>query len=94
MIAGHFQGKIDVGDHDLRIEEIANIQAEICGKNITVLGKVTGNIRASGKISVGKDARMIGDLSAPQIAIQDGAKFKGSVKMRSPEKSPESSHKK
>jgi len=94
VIAGHFQGKIDVGNHDLRIEEIASVQAEIKGKNITILGKVTGNITASGKIAVGKEARMIGDLRAPQIAIQDGAKFKGSLKMRPPEGSPESSHKK
>jgi cytoskeletal protein CcmA (bactofilin family) len=50
-------------------------------KNIMVLGKVTGNITASGKILVGKEAKMIGDLSAPQIAIQEGAKFKGRIAM-------------
>ena len=81
VIAGHFQGKIDVGDHDLRIEKNAAVQAEIRGKNITILGKVTGKVTASGKISVGNEAQMIGDLSAPQIAIQDGARFKGSIKM-------------
>ncbi len=94
VVAGQLKGKIDVGNHDLRIEEIASVQAEIRGKNITVLGKVTGNITASGKITVGKEARMIGDLSAPQIAIQDGARFKGIVKMRPPEGNPESPHKK
>ena len=81
VIAGHFQGKIDLGDHDLHVAEEAIVQAEIRGKNITILGKVTGDVTAAGKISVGKDAQMMGNLSAPQIAIQDGARFKGSIKM-------------
>ncbi len=81
IIQGHLQGKIDSGDHDLHIEREAKVQADIRGKNITILGKVTGNVTASGKILIGNEAKMIGDLSAPQIAIQDGAKFKGSVKM-------------
>ena len=81
IIQGHLQGKIDSGDHDLHIEREAKVQADILGKNITILGKVTGNVTASGKILVGKEAKIIGDLSAPQIAIQDGAKFKGTIKM-------------
>jgi cytoskeletal protein CcmA (bactofilin family) len=81
IVQGQVQGKIESGDHDLHIEREATVKANIRGKNITILGKVTGNITASGQILVGKDAEMIGDLSAPQIAIQDGAKFKGTVKM-------------
>ena len=81
IVQGQLQGKIDSGDHDLHIAREATVRANIRGKNITILGKVTGNVAASGQISVGKDAEMIGDLSAPQIAIQDGAKFKGTVKM-------------
>ena len=86
IIKGHLQGKIDLGDHDLLIEKEATIKADIQGKNITILGKVAGNITASGKILVGKEAKMIGDLSAPQIAIQEGAKFKGRVAMLPPKK--------
>ncbi len=81
IIQGHLQGKIDSGDHDIHIEKEAKVEAEIQGKNITIFGKVIGNVTASGKILVGKEARLTGDLSAPQIAIQEGAKFKGSVKM-------------
>jgi cytoskeletal protein CcmA (bactofilin family) len=81
IIEGRFQGKIDSGNHDLHIEKAATVDADIQGKNITIFGKFTGNITASGKILVGEKARITGDLSAPQIAIHDGAKFKGSVKM-------------
>ena len=81
VIQGDFQGQIDAGDHDLHIEKEATVRANISGRNVTILGKVTGNVAASGQISVGKEAKMIGDLSAPQIVIQDGAQFKGTVKM-------------
>lgn len=83
IIEGQIQGKIDTGDHDLRIEKESKVQADIRGKNITILGKVTGNVTASVKILVGNEAKMIGDLTAPQIAIKEGAKFKGTVKMHS-----------
>jgi len=81
IVQGHLQGKIDSGDHDLHIGREAKVHADVRGKNITILGNVFGNVTASGKILVGKEAKMTGDLSAPQIAIQDGAKFKGAVKM-------------
>ena len=81
IIQGHIQGKVDSGEHDLHVEKGATVKAEIKGNNITILGNVTGNVTASGKILVGEEAKMIGSLSAPQIAIQEGAKFKGTVKM-------------
>jgi cytoskeletal protein CcmA (bactofilin family) len=81
VILGQIQGKIDAGENDIRIEKEAVAKAEIKGKNITISGKVTGNITASGKITVSKEAKITGDLSAHQIAIQDGAKFIGTVKM-------------
>jgi cytoskeletal protein CcmA (bactofilin family) len=81
IIQGQIQGNVDSGDNDLHVEKGATVKADIRGKNITILGNVTGNVTASGKILVGKEAKMIGGLSAPQIAIQEGAKFKGTVKM-------------
>lgn len=81
IIEGKLEGKIDSKNHDLRIEKEAKVKADIQGKNITIHGKVTGNITATRKILIGEEARITGDLTAPQIAIQEGAKFKGSVKM-------------
>lgn len=81
IIEGSFGGKIDSANHSIHIEKGAKVEAEICGKNIIVLGRVSGNILATGKILIGKDSVMTGDLSAPRISIQEGAKFKGTVKM-------------
>jgi cytoskeletal protein CcmA (bactofilin family) len=81
VVQGTVQGKIDSGNHSLRIEKGATANADIRGKNIIIKGKVTGNVTASEKIVIGEEAEMIGDLTAPQISIREGARFKGTVKM-------------
>ncbi len=86
VIGGRLQGKIDLGKSNLTIERGGKIEAEIHAKNITIHGELKGNVYASGKIFISKDAQMIGDISAPRISIMDGAQFKGSVKMTSSEK--------
>lgn len=86
VIGGRFQGKIDLGKNNITVEREGKIEAEIHAKNITIHGKLKGNVYASGKVFISKDAQMIGDISAPRISINDGAQFKGSVKMTSSEK--------
>lgn len=81
IIQGTVQGKIDSGNHALHVEKGATVNADIRGKNIIIKGKVAGNVTASEKIVVGREAEMVGDLTAPQISIREGARFKGTVKM-------------
>ncbi len=81
IIEGSFQGKINSRNHGIHIEKEANVKADIHAKNITVLGHVSGNIFATGSILIGEQAVMIGDLSAARISIQEGAQFKGTVKI-------------
>jgi len=86
LIGGRFQGKIDLGNNNLIVERGGKIEADIHAKNITIHGDVKGNVYASGKVFISKEAQMIGDISAPRISIMDGAQFKGSIKMTSSEK--------
>jgi len=81
VIEGKFQGKIDLRDHNLIVEQGGKIKADIQVKNVTINGEVSGNIYASGKVFISKEGQMKGDILAPRISIADGAQFKGSVKM-------------
>lgn len=83
IIDGFFQGKINLGSHNLVLERTGKLQADIHARNVTILGKMEGNIYASGKVFISKEAQMTGDISAFRISIMDGAQFKGSVKMSS-----------
>jgi len=76
-----FQGSIDIKNNNLIIEKSAEVAADIRARNITIKGKVRGNIYASGKVYIEREAQVFGDLSAARISIVEGAQYKGSMKM-------------
>jgi cytoskeletal protein CcmA (bactofilin family) len=83
VVQGKFQGKLNLPGNNLLIAEQGKIEAEIHISNVTIRGEVTGNIHASGRVVIEKTGRMRGDLDASRISIEDGAQFKGTVKILS-----------
>jgi len=80
-VQGHVKGKINLPESDLFVAEGGRIEAEIQVRNITVKGEVSGNITASTRIVIESSGRVKGDLAASLISIEDGAQFRGSVKV-------------
>jgi len=81
VIEGKLQGSIEIKNNNLIIEKSAEVTADIRARNITIKGKVRGNIYASGKVYIEREAQVFGDLSAARISIMEGAQYKGSMKM-------------
>jgi cytoskeletal protein CcmA (bactofilin family) len=81
IVRGQFRGKINLPGNDLLVVEGGLIEAEVRVRSITVKGEINGNIAASGKVIIERTGRVKGDLSASIISIEDGAQFKGSVKV-------------
>lgn len=79
-ISGNFEGNLDTKGN-LIIGENAVVNAEIKGENIFVSGKVVGDIRATSKLSVLKNARIIGDINTPVLMVEEGACFQGNCHM-------------
>ena len=80
IVEGHVRGRVNFEDNTLIIEESGRVQAQIRAGNIVIRGTVEGNVFASQKATVAKCGRMTGDITAARISIEDGARFKGSVK--------------
>ena len=57
------------------------IKANIFGRSVTVEGEVEGDLRAEEQIAIRKSGRVLGNVSAPRVTIEDGAMFKGSIEM-------------
>jgi len=69
---------INVDGFPLIIGRSANVQAQnISAKHITIFGTVNGNITASESIHLGATSRVIGDLKAPKIHIDDLSYLEG-----------------
>ena len=80
-IEGKVDGKIVVKDHNLTIGANGRITAEVHAKTVVVVGTVTGNVTADDKVEIAPSGTLHGDIRAPRVSIQDGAKFKGSIDM-------------
>lgn len=78
-IDGHVAGSIELGNHSLTIGPGAAITADLVAKNITISGAVTGNVRVIEKIDLRATGSVDGDISAPRLAMADGAIVKGKV---------------
>jgi cytoskeletal protein CcmA (bactofilin family) len=79
-IDGKFEGKITAGS-DLVIGENADVEADIKVERLTVNGSLKGNAIATERIELHPKARVLADLTTPNLAIQEGAFFQGSCKM-------------
>jgi cytoskeletal protein CcmA (bactofilin family) len=81
VVQGHVKGKINLPESDLLVAEGGRVEAEIQVRNMIVKGEVSGNVTASTRIGIERTGRVKGDLAASLISIEDGAQFRGSVKV-------------
>ncbi len=79
-IYGEVAGKVFT-DRDVIIGDSAAIKADIKGDNVTVGGRVEGNVKASGKLNITENGKVFGDIIVSSISISDGAMFSGHCQM-------------
>ena len=65
------------------------MEATVHARNVTVEGKVTGDISADDRLELVLTATVDGNIRAPKIIVAEGAKFRGSVDMGSAKPSGE-----
>lgn len=78
-IDGEMEGSVELREHRLTVGPNGRVQAGVKAREIVVLGTINGNVEASDKIDIRKDARLVGDIKTARIVIEDGAYFKGSI---------------
>lgn len=80
-IDGSVEGLIQLEERKLTVGTGAKVTADIAAGKVVVFGSVKGNLRASDRIEIKKDASVVGDLTTAHIMIEDGASFKGGVEI-------------
>ena len=83
MIQGRVEGRIDLKNNNITVGKSGRIKADIYGKVISIEGEVRGNLVGEEKIVLRQSGRVRGDMRAPRINLEDGARFKGNVAMDS-----------
>jgi cytoskeletal protein CcmA (bactofilin family) len=82
LIEGTVRGKINLAA-DLRIGTKARVEATVHAKNVSIEGKLTGDVSADDRVELVLTATVDGNIKAPKIVVAEGAKFRGSVDMGS-----------
>ena len=80
-IEGDVTGTVQLKNNSLVIGKEGKIKADIYAKSIIVDGQTEGDLYASERVNVRPNARVFGNITAPRVGIEDGAKFKGSIEM-------------
>lgn len=81
VIQGRVEGKVDLKQHSVTVGKNGRVRADVYGRTITIEGEVQGNLYGEEQIVVRQSGRVEGNITAPRVTLEDGARFKGSIDM-------------
>ncbi len=81
VIQGRVDGTVSLETHTVTVGGGGRVKANISGRVITIEGDVEGDLSAQEQIVLRGSAKVQGDLKAPRVVLEDGARFKGLVDM-------------
>jgi cytoskeletal protein CcmA (bactofilin family) len=79
-VAGVVEGELTASG-DVAVESGSTVKAAIAGNNVNVLGAVTGNVTARGRLSLSGSGSLHGDVRVSKLTVEDGATLNGNVTM-------------
>jgi len=82
VVEGRVEGRVTLRSHHLTIGANGDVQGEVSAKQVTVIGRVVGNVVASERIEVRESGRIEGDLSSPRLMVAEGAIINGTIAMK------------
>ncbi len=82
VIQGSIQGNIVLDQHHLTIGPNGKVEAEVAAENVTISGRLKGNITANGKVEITKSADFNGEIKAKRISVEDGAFLKAVIELQ------------
>ena len=74
MVEGTVEGSIELPNNDLTIGEPGKVDADLSAKVVKVDGQVSGDINGSEKVVISKSGIVRGNIVAPRVTLEDGAK--------------------
>jgi cytoskeletal protein CcmA (bactofilin family) len=81
VINGTIKGNVDIRAHNLFLGPGGKIEGEIHAHDVRIRGHMTGDIVASGKVEIMKEANFSGKIKSKGISVEQGAYFDASVKL-------------
>lgn len=81
LIEGSMKGRILLEEHQVIVGSRGKVEAEIHAKDVTISGRMQGNIHALGKVEITRAAEFNGEVKARRISVEDGAYIKAVIEL-------------
>ena len=81
LVEGLVEGTVALTESRLTIGVHARVQANLSARDVVVLGTVTGDIEATGRVELRAGCLMKGDIHAGRLSIEENAVFSGKVEL-------------
>ncbi|MCK5849401.1 MAG: polymer-forming cytoskeletal protein [Kiritimatiellae bacterium] len=82
QIDGKLSGDLTCNGHAM-IGEKAVVKGNLAVDSVTFLGQINGNINAKDRIELKATGRVIGDIRAKRLTVEDGCSFVGKSEVNS-----------
>ena len=79
-VRGTVQGEIE-SQRSILVEEQANVTAKVTGATVMIAGQINGQVYCDGRVEIKPTGRVIGEINAGKLIMQEGAFFEGQLKM-------------
>lgn len=81
IIEGQVEGSVHLKEYRVDVGPSGIVKANIDAKVVKIDGTVQGDIVASEMATISRTGNVRGNITAPRMTLEDGAKFKGSIDM-------------
>jgi cytoskeletal protein CcmA (bactofilin family) len=88
IVDGTVEGAITLTESRLTIGPNAHVQANVSARDVVVLGTLTGNITASGRVDLRAGSNLKGDIRAGRLSIEENAVLSGKVDLATDRPAP------
>ncbi len=78
-IAGSFEGEVRAGSQTVTVSEGAVVAADIKAGEVSVEGKLRGDVKGNARIQLTATADVQGKMETRKLSVEEGAVFRGQV---------------
>lgn len=86
VVDGVVEGTITLNDSRLTVGSNARVQANVSARDVIILGALTGDIIATGRVELRAGANLKGDIRAARLSVEENAVLSGKVELSSSER--------
>ncbi len=79
VLDGRVEGTVNLSESRLTVGPNADIAADLTARDVLIMGRVQGNVVASGRVELRSGCNLEGDIRALRLAVEDNAVFRGKV---------------